>query len=497
MKRPLKTLFTQLAGLSSIGFVLAFASQLLLSYYFGTSAELDAYWLALAVVQVFTFYVGPAREALVPEIAKRSGEAVSRYFSSALKLILLCLCASVVLIVLFRGAIATVMVDAAQPELHERLRTMLLVMAPLALLMPLTELFNNVLVALHRLLTQGLVRIASSAVLIIALVLAARLAGINAAVAGLLLGNALALALLWRTSSNLGLHFDWRAKASADAAFFRLGGALLLAFGASQLYVVFERNTFTSFGEGVVSAYQYGAALSQVPQMVLVGTLATAMWPRALEAARNQDARATTSLLAESFALLVPLLAFLSVFAHVFAKPLIYVLFFRGAFDERSLDLTTQAFSIYVLALPLLAVSTVVGRVLVSYQAARQLAVIGIGSAVAGCVVLVIGRASGSLTTAFFHFPANILVWSALSIHAMRGLADAGAVREIALNIGRIFLQALAPALVVWLLFGRRDYSLQNHIQVALQLALDLVLSAAAYAGVLFALRALMKKPRA
>lgn len=494
MKRPLKTLFAQLAGLSSIGFLLAFTSQLLLSYYFGTSAALDAYWLALAVVQVFTFYIGPAREALVPEIAKRSTEGASRYFSSALNLILLCLLGSAVAILLFRGAIAAVMVDANQPELRDRLRGMLPLMVPLALLLPLTELFNNVLIAFHRLLTQGLVRIASSVVLIIALAVSARWVGIDAAVAGLVLGNLLALGLLWRTSSKLGLNFDWHAKPSADAAFLRLGGALLIAFAASQLYVVFERNTFTAFGEGVVSAYQYGAALSQVPQMVLVGTLATAVWPRALEAARNRDARATASLLAESFTLLVPLLAFISTFAHLFAKPLIYVLFFRGAFDERSLELTTQAFSIYVLALPLLAISTVVGRVLVSYQAARQLAITGIGSAVAGCAVLVIAREAGSLVTAFFHFPANILVWSVLGVHAMRSVVDAAVAREIALSIARIFLQALVPALIVWLLFARRDYSLQSHMQVAAQLAIDLVLSAATYGGMLFALRAIMKR---
>ena len=494
MKRPLKTLFTQLAGLSSIGFLLTFASQLLISYYFGTSAELDAYWLALAVVQVFTFYVGPAREALVPEISKRSSEAASRYFSSALNLILLCLFGSVLLIALFRGPIASVMVAAAQPELQERLRAVLLVMAPLALLMPLTELFNNVLVAFHRLLTQGLVRIASSAVLIAALVMAARSAGIDAAVGGLLLGNVLALALLWRTSSKLGLHFDWHAKPSADAAFLRLGGALVVAFGASQLYVIFERNTFTSFGEGVVSAYQYGAALSQVPQMVLVGTLATAIWPQALEAARNRDGTATARLLAESLTLLVPMLAFISVFAHVFAKPLVYVLFFRGAFDERSLELTTHALSIYVLALPVLAISTVLGRVLVSYQAARHLAITGIGSAAAGCAVLFIGRQSDSLTIAFFHFPANILAWSVLGLHAMRSVADSGVARDIVRSIGRIFLQAFVPALIVWLVFARRDYSLHSHMQTAAQLAVDLLLSACIYGGVFFVLRATIKR---
>ncbi len=489
MKRPLKTLFSQLAGLSSIGFLLALASQMLLSYYFGTSADLDAYWLGLAVVQVVTFYIGPAREALVPELARRAPHDASAYFSGALNLLLLGLAASAIVMATMRGFIAPWLVDSRQPELLAKVATLLLVMAPLALLIPLTELFNNVLVAFDRVLVQGAVRVLSTSVLIVALLLAAGRAGIEAAVAGLLAGNVLALAVLWRVSSGVGLRFDAGVRPSADAVFFKVGGALLLAFGVSQLYVVFERNTFTTFGEGVVSAYQYGAALSQVPQMVLVGTLGTAMWPRALEAARNRDGAATSALVGESLALLMPFLGFITVFTHLHAEPLVYLLFFRGAFDERSLELTSLALSIYVLGLPFVAVSTILGRVLVSCQAARQLAITGLGSSAAGCAILVAARASGSLVIAFAHLPANVLAWSALGAWALRSAIGQGASRAVSASILRTFAMAAVPALAVYAVCGRGGFVARGHWEVALQLALDLVLCALVYGAAFFALR--------
>ena len=57
--------FFSLFSLSLIIYILSFFHQLLISYFFGTSDLLDAYWLSLAVAFMFTIHAQPVKEVLV------------------------------------------------------------------------------------------------------------------------------------------------------------------------------------------------------------------------------------------------------------------------------------------------------------------------------------------------------------------------------------------------------------------------------------------------
>ena len=57
--------FLSLFSLSVIIYILSFFHQLLISYFFGTSDLLDAYWLSLAVAFMFTIHAQPVKEILV------------------------------------------------------------------------------------------------------------------------------------------------------------------------------------------------------------------------------------------------------------------------------------------------------------------------------------------------------------------------------------------------------------------------------------------------
>ena len=155
-----KTAWT--AGLSAASFLATFGSTLVISYHFGTSAELDAYWAAFAVMNLLAFPLTPLREALVPEVYRHlqnDRAAASDYFSRAMSLILLVATGGMIIGWLFADQLAALSVSARQPEVREMAVSQLYWLAPVIVLMALSETTNAMLTAFNRVVFQGFARL--------------------------------------------------------------------------------------------------------------------------------------------------------------------------------------------------------------------------------------------------------------------------------------------------------------------------------------------------
>jgi putative peptidoglycan lipid II flippase len=484
----LRTVFAGIAGLAGLGFLISLLNQLLFSYYFGTSAQLDAYWLALSLIQILTFYVVPAREALVPEFSRRLARdsgAVHAYFSSAVNLLALMLISGTALLLFMPRLFGGLVVGGTQSALLDQVATMIVLLAPLAILMPGTELFGNVLVAYGRVMVQNTVRLASALMLTACLVLMAPGFGVHAAAAGVVAGQIAAFGLLCGALARNGLRYEWRAKPAVDQAFMKLAGALLFSYGVSQIYVVVERNTLSFFGEGVVSAYQYASSLSQVPQMVLIASLATAIWPQALDAAREGNRRLAADLVVRGWDAVAPILGLGMTFGLLFAKPVLYVLFFRGAFDERSLELTTRCLTAIVLGLPFLGLTWLAGRVLVSHQAGSAIAAIGAGAAITGVIVVLAGRLLDDLSLSLMHVVVNAVSAAVLSVVALRRTLGSDVWRWFRGEVLWTFTVLLVTSLALWVVYPVPQFEAKPQLRVAADLLLHLAFFSVAY-GLLY-----------
>ena len=81
-----------LSSLSLVGYTIGLLNQIIIANKFGTSAELDIYLLALAVVNFGWFFIGPINEISIPDFfknTKESNQKGSLYFSRVLNIILL------------------------------------------------------------------------------------------------------------------------------------------------------------------------------------------------------------------------------------------------------------------------------------------------------------------------------------------------------------------------------------------------------------------------
>ena len=169
-----------LVGLSAVGYALSFSSQLLISYHFGTSSELDAYWAALVLVNVLCFYLHPLREALVPAI-HREGLAskvnAERNFSAGLSLLGVLVVASAMLLWTFSERFSAWMAQAAGAKTEEVILSLLPWLIPYMGLFALSEMLTSVLLSLDRAVFEAVVRLVSATVFLALLLAGGALMG--------------------------------------------------------------------------------------------------------------------------------------------------------------------------------------------------------------------------------------------------------------------------------------------------------------------------------
>jgi putative peptidoglycan lipid II flippase len=395
-------------SLSGCTFIFSFASLIVISYFYGTSAELDAYWAAFAIVNLLVFPVHPFREALVPEIHRRSLEAspknASEYFSKALTLILIIASVGLVVSWIFPEFLSRLVVSASAEHLQLLVSRQILWFAPAIILLALSETLNSLLASYHALILQSVSRLlaAGSSLAIIAMM--AGVVGIKALVLGFMGGQLIAVALLLIVVRKHGLVFRFTWPSNLGKAFLILSGALLVNYSAGQIYFIYEKYIFSAFSKGAISSFQYGVSLTNVLITILGLSLANVFWPRFLQYAANNDLEKASKEMTVVLKIVLLGMGVICSIIYLNADTIINMLFMRGAFDAESAVRTSQALRATIFtAIPVTAAS-LLGRALISFGVAKKVMLIGIATALCGILILWISQSVNSYELAITHW---------------------------------------------------------------------------------------------
>lgn len=407
MTAALRWSFVWTAGLSSVSFLVSFASLVVISYHFGASADLDAYWVAFALMNLLAFPLAPLREALVPELHRRlrqGPETASAYFSRAMTLILMVACIGGTVGWLLADPLTALAVSGKQPQVRTLAVNQLYWLAPAVLLLAVSETLNAILAAYHRVILQTFARLLGAAS---SLVVLGMFAGIlhsqvlpMAFIAAQVTTTLVQITALRR--HGLTFHFAWPG--ALGVRFLAVSGALFFSYAASQVYSVFEKHTLTSFAAGLVSSFQYAVSLTNV-LITLVGvTLANVLWPRFMEHAAVEDRGRLYSEVSVVSRFVFLAIGWLCALTWLNATTLIELIYARGAFDAAAVSRTSNALQMAVFAAVPISVSMIMGRALISLGAARSVAVTGITTALVGIVTLAMAHLLGSPALALSHW---------------------------------------------------------------------------------------------
>ncbi len=412
--------FGLLVGLSTAGYVLSFCSQLMISYYLGTSSDLDAYWAGLALVNVLCFYLHPLREAIVPAIHRAglpSSPNAGRIFSAGLSLLGVLVISSAMLLWTFSESFVAWMMPARGMQADTSLVRLLPWLVPYIGLFALSEMLTSVLLSLDRAVFQAAARIVSATIFLLVLLVG----GASMGVSVLILAQLSSLAVTVMMCSVLFRTLKFQPAMNMvqilrDSGVFPLFLSLLGSALVANLYTLTERSIMIYLSPGLVSAFQYSTTLVNVLVSVLAVPLVNMLWPHFLAGQNPERFSSAGDMAARAGAGLFLVLIVVCTFAWKHAEEIVHVLFGRGAFDEYSSGVTMSAFRAVVFASIPISIGAVCGRFLVSLGDPRWQVLIGLANALVGVSVILTAWWLKSSTMVQWHFLAANCAGMAVAI---------------------------------------------------------------------------------
>ncbi|MGE0716010.1 MAG: murein biosynthesis integral membrane protein MurJ [Alphaproteobacteria bacterium] len=366
-------------GYTAISRVLGFVREVLTAAFLGAGPVADAFVVALRLPNLFRalFAEGALSAAFVPLFAARAaaeGKAAARAFAEdALALLLVFLVAFTLAAELAMPWVVRAIAPgfADESDRFELAVALTRITFPYLLFISLVALLGGVLNALERFAAQASAPIVLNITLIVAMVTAGWFPTP---------GHALA----WGVAAAGVLQFLWLALAAARAGvplslprprltpevrrLLRLMGPGVIGSGITQINLLVGTMLASLLPTGAIAHLYYADRLNQLPLGMVGIAVATAVLPqlaRELRSATPQTAQRTHSH-AVVLALVVTLPAAAAL--ALLARPIVHVLYERGAFGPDDAAATAAALVAYAAGLP----AFVLGRVVVVGFFARE-----------------------------------------------------------------------------------------------------------------------------
>ncbi len=349
--------------------VLGFVRDVLIARLFGAALLTDAFFVAFAIPSMFRRLLteGALTSAFIPvysDVRAQQGERSARLFSGAMTVSLTALLAGVCLLGIYFArplVVALAPGFAGSAEKLDLTARLTQIMFPFLFFIGLSAIAVGVLNSARRFFLPALAPVVQNLVMIAALVVAGGLVEANAAVKwlawGVVAGGALQLLIQLPLISKLGISpipvLPWRAP-SVGRCLALMGPA---AFGMAilQINVLIDRWLASFLAEGSISYLYYANRLVQFPHGILSLAVAAAAFPlladREARGRHGKEEGSARSPLDEAgrLTLFITLPAAFGLIA--LARPIMEVLFERGAFVATDSSASAAALRAYALGL--------------------------------------------------------------------------------------------------------------------------------------------------
>lgn len=357
-----------LSSLSLVGYGVGFLNQVIIANRFGVSQELDIYLVALSIINIGWFFAGPISESSIPhffEKKEQSLEKASRYFSSIVFNIFFFSMLSCVLIYIFLGYIYE-FVGYSSSISYDYFKAICVSLLPIILLSALNHYFQSVLNALGFFIGQSIGKIITALISMLFLTLYSSTLGVEAIVYGLEIGLIIFLIFQYYLIVKSGIKFSFFGKFFLSASLYLGILSLSVTYLITASLPLLEKYTFSNFGEGFISSYNYAFLLMQVPLQVVSSGIIAVAWTNFMTLIRNDDRELALIGLFRIALNVFIIMFFVAIFLYKYSIESIYIVFFSGEFGEESLYLTAEMFSFLVLSLPFFIANTLLSRAIVT-----------------------------------------------------------------------------------------------------------------------------------
>ena len=347
-----------LVALTIFSKVSGFVREVAIAHQFGASSVTDAYLVAFTVPNLIFFIVSTSLATVVVPVyveysatgrLKEAGEVFSTVFNFLALLLAGFTAVGIFLAPLVvRGLAPGLPADAA--ALAAKLTA---IMMPTLVFLGLGCFFNGLLNASNVFGLPAFGSVAMNLVIIAAALFGGKFYGIEGLAFGTVAG-AVVMALvqvlpLRRTSFRYRFNFNLAQPGVRKVL--RLIVPVIISVGVNQLYLIISRILASGLAEGSISALNYANMLILLPQGIFALALSTAIFPTlARQAAQNMNMEMARSLM-RGVNLMLLLAAPAGLALMILCYPLVALLFQRGAFDARAVEMTSAALFFFAVGL--------------------------------------------------------------------------------------------------------------------------------------------------
>ena len=388
--------------------IMGFVREMVFANYFGTTALSDAYTNASTIVNLFILLFSACiSSTFIPIYTKtlrnRGKTEANRYTNSVLTLFAFAGVAVSVLGYFFAPLVCELLMPELIPTAQqgtaqylaelERLNMtaqMAQIMFPTMVFAACTGVFTSLLNANERFVPEQIIGFALSGSVIVACVFFSD-SGINAVAYATALTYVIQLLIVLPFLRGI-YRFDPRIDGCEGkvAQTFKLALPAVMTMALDEIHHLVDKNVGISLGDGPNTALTYSYRLITMILGVLVVPVTTIMFSKLSQYAaegRKKKILQTTKQCLEVLALVV---VPITVLCMVQSKDIIQFLFYRGAFDEYSLSLTSSAFLFYVVGVMAFAWKNYLVRVFYAIQDTSAPMKIGLVTVVANVVLDVV-----------------------------------------------------------------------------------------------------------
>lgn len=358
--------------------VLVGVKDLVVADHFGTTAILDAYLIALVLPQfAVTLIAGSFNVALMPtyiQVREQDGPvAAQTLLSAVMAWATLLLTVVTVLMAIGAPAVMAVFADKFRPE-HVVLATRLYyVMLPLLVLSGLSTIWAALLNAHGRFGLAAIVPVITPVATILSLFGLADQWHVYVLSGALVLGAFVESAWLgWAlTREGLSLVPRWQPRLPASARVWEQFTPVVVAALLMGGTTVVTQYMAAHLGPSHVSAYAYGTKVTHLIAGVGAVAVGTAVLPHFSRMVAVEDWLGLRRTFLRGLLLMAALTVPVTLVLVVWAKPIITLLFERGAFTAADSEMVSQVHTMFVLQGPPYIMSLLAVRLLSALKANR------------------------------------------------------------------------------------------------------------------------------
>lgn len=348
---------------------LSFVKSLLIAAYYGTSAQLDAYFLSLAPLRLISgVLVGSVQAALIPRYLELKQKKGGNYAFSVFGTFLLCIMLFItVIIIIFWGgsSILASYLGKGFDEWQVNFTASLLRISTILLALIILNDVGLCLFHAHRRFTFSAFVPVLGGGCSLAYIVYFRDQGVPSLMYGLIFGMFIQSSVVLYTAQRF---FPTRLKFLSPLhpeiyTTFKLMIPLLVGASFGHVNVVVDQMMASTLPPGSIAALHYATKLHNIFTQLFVMIISKVMLPFLAQHVAENDIEAMKRTFFLTAKRTLYILLPISVLIIVFAPLLVQVIFQRGAFTAYSTSSTAGAWIAYTLGLPIQAIGILTARV--------------------------------------------------------------------------------------------------------------------------------------